>query len=430
MITKEQAFENIRKACEERLREIYNAGIPDFAQERYEKEINMLEQSEKIFEYEAYRKVAEVARKMSIPMLTCNGSILSYLLGYMGVNPLPAHYYCPSCGKYECEHDYKILGIDLPEKVCSCGTTMISDGVGCTYENMWGENGVQSKHDMTIKTSDALIPFADRVLREIFGDERVIVIGVKNSKKDGTPSLYWSFGGYAVLPENVSLDDIEDEIYWLESGDRCISSFYAYKNNYIHLPIMLVKPLDVLYNCHLKSGILADEISMKEMSKVSNKMLVCLGETFIDNVAFDVLQPSSKIEMSRALSATHSTVDAIERNENQAYSIKEFMESDIFAKYPFIEREDLFIYLVERGVSSEDAIGASKYFRLGKSNNPGFREILNKYGLEEDFYEFTQKYRYLFPRHYNTSMLYTYLRIAVYAKIDRKLFLKVVNKKN
>ena len=35
MITKEQAFENIRNACEERLREIYNAGIPDFAQERY-----------------------------------------------------------------------------------------------------------------------------------------------------------------------------------------------------------------------------------------------------------------------------------------------------------------------------------------------------------------------------------------------------------
>ena len=134
--------------------------------------------------------------------------------------------------------------------------------------------------------------------------------------------------------------------------------------------------------------------------------------------------------MCRAFSATHSTIDTIERNDKQAYSIKEFMESDMFAKYPFIEREDLFIYLVERGVPSEEALCANRYFFKGKSSNPKFREILDKYGLEEDFYEFALKYRYLFPRHFDVAMLYIFLRLAVYSKIDRKWFLKVVNKKN
>lgn len=38
MITKEKAFENIQKTCEERLNQIYCAGIPDFVNERLQLE--------------------------------------------------------------------------------------------------------------------------------------------------------------------------------------------------------------------------------------------------------------------------------------------------------------------------------------------------------------------------------------------------------
>ena len=42
MISKEQAFANIKKSCEEQLHKIYCAGVPDFALERFNKEIEML----------------------------------------------------------------------------------------------------------------------------------------------------------------------------------------------------------------------------------------------------------------------------------------------------------------------------------------------------------------------------------------------------
>lgn len=101
-ITKEQAFENIQKACEERLNQIYCAGVPKFAKERLERELKALLKSETIFQFEIYRIVAQAAKSESIPINTCNGTFIAYLIGYMLLNPLPAHYYCKNCGHSEC----------------------------------------------------------------------------------------------------------------------------------------------------------------------------------------------------------------------------------------------------------------------------------------------------------------------------------------
>lgn len=63
-------------------------------------------------------------------------SFIAWLLGAINVNPLPAHYYCPICKKVEFVSDEK-CGIDLPDKVCTCGAYYHKDGFGINAINIY-----------------------------------------------------------------------------------------------------------------------------------------------------------------------------------------------------------------------------------------------------------------------------------------------------
>ena len=169
MISKEQAFANIKKSCEEQLHKIYCAGVPDFALERFNKEIEMLKSSETILQFEAYRIISKVAREHSIPMITGNGTFIAYLIGYMGLNPLPSHYYCSCCGKSECHNNYNQFGIDLPPKNCSCGNQMISMGIDIPFDCVWGSKKQKENQSLSIRTVWKIIPLAAKVVSNHFG---------------------------------------------------------------------------------------------------------------------------------------------------------------------------------------------------------------------------------------------------------------------
>lgn len=428
MISKEKAIENIIQVCTERLNSIYCAGIPDFVMERFEREITALKASDTALNFEAYRVVSMAARRMSIPMITGNGTFLAYLLGYMSVNPLPAHYYCTKCGQYECENNYNALGIDLPEKVCSCGHEFISMGIGIPFECVWGEKRHHKKQDLTIRCGSALIPFAEKALCDLFGNERVIKYGIKGRKQDGTPNIYWIMGGFAILPDNISKSDLEDEICWLENGDECIDSNYMVMNDIMHISVVSAKITDVLYECQNRTGIFAADIPLSELSEFTCKSLFSLGSFLAESMVCDILKPNTKREICRALSAAYSTVETIKKGDQFAESVKSFFESDAFKKYPFIEREDFITYLISNGVSAEDAVTANKFFWRGRSSEKGFGEVLEKYEFPEDFYETVKQYIYLFPRYHNAAYLYMYLLLVKYSKYDRKTYMSILNK--
>ena len=63
-------------------------------------------------------------------------SFIAWLLSGTNVNPLPAHYYCPVCKKVEFHSEEK-CGIDLPDKVCTCGNNNHKDGFGIDAFNMY-----------------------------------------------------------------------------------------------------------------------------------------------------------------------------------------------------------------------------------------------------------------------------------------------------
>ncbi len=372
MITKEQAFANIKKSCEERLNEIYCSGIPDFAIERFNKEMAVLENSETVLQFEAYRIISQIAKQKSMPMITHNGTFIAYLIGYMGMNPLPAHYYCPCCGQSECHHNYNQFGIDLPSKNCSCGKQMISMGIGIPFECVWGKKRQKVTQDLSIRTVLELIPLAKNALDNYFGSD------------------------------------------------------YIHQNPAIMRDIISVKMLEVLYECQNQTGIIVSDIPISELSAMDYQSLKKIDKICGEYPWIEAVQPSTKREISRTFSAVHSTIENITYNapvNDSIVNIKNMFQSERFQKYPLIEREDIYIYLIENDVSSEDAIKA--YERIYKSS---FSESLEKFHFESDFYESIKLYKNLFSRFFNTAMIYNYFLLAKYAEIDYKMFLTIMKK--
>lgn len=235
-------------------------------------------------------------------------------------------------------------------------------------------------------------------------------------------------GGFAVLPDDVTRTDIEDEICWLENGEECIDSNYVRENGLMHISLAPVSLLDILYECQNRTGIFAADISLRELSGYTYKSMLSLGPVFSESAVCSAVKPDTKRDICRVLSSAHSTVEAIKNGGQFTDSVQAMFESETFGKYPFIEREDFFIYLVDNGVYSEDALAAYRYFRLGRSDNEKFGEALEKYNFPAVFYEAVRQCKYLFPKYHNAAYLYIYLLLAKYSKQDRKVYMSAAGK--
>lgn len=373
MITKEQAFANIKKSCEKRLNEIYCSGIPNFALDRFNQEITALENSETVLQFEAYRIIAQTARENSMPMITSNGTFIAYLIGYMCLNPLPAHYYCPYCGKLECHHNYNEFGIDLIPKNCSCGKQMISMGIGIPYECVWGMKKQKEKQDLSIRTVRKLIPLAKQVLNNYFDSDFI----------HHNPEIL----------RNITSD----------------------------------KMLEVLYECQNQTGIIASDIPVSELSVLDYQSLKKIDKVCGEYPWFKAVKPSTKREISRTFSAVHSHIKNISSNVSKDDTIintANMFHSELFRKYPFIEREDIYIYLIENGVFSEDAMKAYQLWIQYKTAS--LSDLLESYHFEDEFYELIKCCTYLSPRSFNAAMVYNYLLIARYAEINYNTFVNSI----
>ena len=58
----------------------------------------------------------------------------AYLLGASEINPLPPHYYCPSCERVEWIHEDDCVFDMRGTRRCECGATMRADGYNLPYE--------------------------------------------------------------------------------------------------------------------------------------------------------------------------------------------------------------------------------------------------------------------------------------------------------
>lgn len=155
---------NIKNTCKNRLNTLFSQGTPDEIRERFEKEIQYLEQSECVGEFEKAFKESQINKGMICSKGTISGSIIYFLLNEYGYNPLAPYYYCDECGYYEPIHKWKTC-VESPDKCCAkCGNTIKSAGYNISIESVWGLDGTKA---IGFEKEDAIHPVVEKRLNQL-----------------------------------------------------------------------------------------------------------------------------------------------------------------------------------------------------------------------------------------------------------------------
>ena len=137
----------LRDMCFDKAHELYGNPLPDFIQERLEKELNgIISNGYSVIYYIAHRIIKKANEDGYIvgSRGSVGSSFVATMSGVTEVNPLPPHYRCPKCKHLEWTKDtmpeYR-SGYDLPNKKCPvCGEEMVHDGQDIPFETFLGFN--------------------------------------------------------------------------------------------------------------------------------------------------------------------------------------------------------------------------------------------------------------------------------------------------
>ena len=137
----------LRDMCFDKAHELYGDPLPEFIQNRLEKELNgIINNGYSVIYYIAHRLIKKANEDGYIvgSRGSVGSSFVATMSGVTEVNPLPPHYRCPKCKHLEWTSEtmpeYR-SGYDLPNKKCPvCGEEMVHDGQDIPFETFLGFN--------------------------------------------------------------------------------------------------------------------------------------------------------------------------------------------------------------------------------------------------------------------------------------------------
>lgn len=439
----ENALQNIKSTCQDRLKKIYSKGIPEDINSRYEKELSYLEQSNLIDDFEMFRLLSDETKKNSTIINvrgTLSGSLLYFLLGNNSFNPLQPHYYCNQCGYYEVV-DTHLFGIDLPQKKCPhCGKEIMADGYNLSIESVWGTNG-KKLISFEYNVNTEFLPFARRIIQAAYPNNSIVPWGMfQLDPSSGVPHpddriIGIGLAGYAILPTGNTIQDYPDLISYLENGDACITGVRWELEEHLLKAVRLfsLEFLDELIQLQRATGIYANDLGSAELRNITWSNIY---NTAIPNsnsrMLFHEFKPKTYKDMVAFDASSHNTYEWQGNDYNYIDwgEYKKMISTDTFKKYPCFTREDFFDHMIKMGVERTLAFETSEKIRKGHANSCGkYKEQFFELPIPDEIKEIAQYYRYVFPRAHCIEYILIYARLAYYAKTDSRAFSKIVFKK-
>lgn len=169
-----EAADDIRRLCEEKIRDLYGDNPPSIVVERKDKELKSILG----YGYGTLYSIAQKLVKKSNSdgyLVGSRGSVgssyVAHLVGISEVNALPPHYRCPNCKYTDFTIDrkkYKV-GVDLPPAKCpQCGSDLEREGFDIPFEVFLGFKG-DKVPDIDLNFSGVYQPKAHAYIEELFG---------------------------------------------------------------------------------------------------------------------------------------------------------------------------------------------------------------------------------------------------------------------
>lgn len=476
----ENSDQMLRTICENRAMELYGNPLPEIVKERLDRELNSIISNGYSVMYIIAQKLVWksnddgylVGSRGSV-----GSSFAATMAGITEVNPLSPHYLCPKCyyNEFDSEDVKKFAGgagCDMPDKICPrCGHKLNKMGFDIPFETFLGFKG-NKEPDIDLNFSNEYQSKAHSFTEVIFGKGQTFKAGTigtvaektaygyvfnyfkDKSEKEGRPIVKRRCeieriaegcvdirrttgqhpGGIVVLP-------IGDEIHSFtpvqHPANDCTTSivtthfdYHSIDHNLLKLdilghldPTMIrmlqdltgIDPLEIPLDSKEVMSLFKDTSALGiTPADIGGCKLGALGiPEFGTDFAMQMLidtKPQYFSDLVRIAGLSHGTDVWL---GNAQVLLKEGKATISTA---ICTRDDIMIYLIQKGIESETAFTIMEKVRKGKGLTEEQETIMREHDVPDWYIWSCKKIKYMFPKAHAAAYVMMAWRVA-YCKV-------------
>ena len=476
----ENSDQMLRTICENRALELYGNPLPEIVKERLDRELNSIISNGYSVMYIIAQKLVWksnddgylVGSRGSV-----GSSFAATMAGITEVNPLSPHYLCPKCyyNEFDSEDVKKFAGgagCDMPDKICpKCGHKLNKMGFDIPFETFLGFKG-NKEPDIDLNFSNEYQSKAHSFTEVIFGKGQTFKAGTigtvaektaygyvfnyfkDKSEKEGRPIVKRRCeieriaegcvdirrttgqhpGGIVVLP-------IGDEIHSFtpvqHPANDCTTSivtthfdYHSIDHNLLKLdilghldPTMIrmlqdltgIDPLEIPLDSKEVMSLFKDTSALGiTPADIGGCKLGALGiPEFGTDFAMQMLidtKPQYFSDLVRIAGLSHGTDVWL---GNAQVLLKEGKATISTA---ICTRDDIMIYLIQKGIESETAFTIMEKVRKGKGLTEEQEAIMREHDVPDWYIWSCKKIKYMFPKAHAAAYVMMAWRVA-YCKV-------------
>ncbi len=478
----ENSDETLKRICYSKAHAMYGDPLPQEVQSRLDRELNSIISNGYAVMYIIAQKL--VWKSMEDGYLvgsrgSVGSSFAATMAGITEVNPLSPHYYCEKCHYVDFDSpEVKAYGgragVDMPDKDCpNCGSKLKKDGFDIPFETFLGFKG-DKEPDIDLNFSSEYQSKAHKYVEVIFGAEQAFRAGTIATMADKTAYGYVKKyfeerqmtkrsceieriltgcvgvrrstgqhpGGIIVLPVGEEIDSFTP-IQHPPKDENTITThfdYHAIDHNLLKLdilghedPTMIRKlqdltgrdPLTIpLDDPDVMSLFKGTEVLGITPSDIGGTKLGCLGiPEFGTDFAIGMLldtKPQSFSDLVRIAGLAHGT-DVWQNNAEVLIK-----EGTATISTAICTRDDIMLYLIDKGVEPSHAFKIMEDVRKGKvakGKSPGWAEWKQEMidnGVPDWYIWSCERIKYMFPKAHAAAYVMMAWRVA-YCKINYPL---------
>ncbi|MGN0377449.1 MAG: PolC-type DNA polymerase III, partial [Suilimivivens sp.] len=468
----------LTEICYNRAHELYGEELPQIVEDRLEKELHSIISNGFAVMYIIAQKLVWKSVEDGY-LVGSRGSVGSSLVAFMAgiteVNSLSAHYRCPNCHYYDFDSpEVKAYagnsGCDMPDKDCPvCGKPLVKDGFDIPFETFLGFKG-DKEPDIDLNFSGEYQSKAHKYTEVIFGAGQTYRAGTIGTLADKTAFGYVKNyyeergkrkrnceinrivlgctgvrrstgqhpGGIIVLPMGEDINSFTPVQHPANDMTTDIITthfdYHSIDHNLLKLDILghddptMIRmlqdltgidptkiPLDdkgvmSLFQNTSALGITPDQIDGCPLGSLG---VPEFGTDFVIQMLLDT-KPQCFTDLIRIAGLGHGTDVWLGNAQTLIAEGKATISGCICC------RDDIMIYLINKGVDSALSFTIMESVRKGKGLKPEWEEAMKEKDVPDWYIWSCKKIKYMFPKAHAAAYVMMAWRIA-YCKINYPL---------